>query len=509
MAQQFDFVILGSGLGGLQCGYILADFGFSVCILEKNHQLGGCLQVFAREKTVFDTGVHYIGGLDHGQDLYRYFSYFGLMDGVKWKRLDSEGFDRITFSGDPQTYHHDQGWDAFVQRLTAHFPSEKDAIAQYRDTIEQVAANFPMDRLEYSDTDHLDPGLLYLSASEFINGLTGNERLRDVLAGSSLLHAATAERCPLFVHALTTNGYMHGAWRCVDGGSQIAKVLAKGVHGRGGIIHRRTEVTHLRTDGGRITSAVCADGREFSARNFISNIHPKNTFDLLPPGVRKGPYFKRITSLPNSLSSFSAHIVCRPGSFPFLNHNHYHHRSSNVFAQPDYKVEDWPLIMMLSTPASSRTGEFADGMTLLSYMRSSEVALWADTHNTIVQPGYRGEDYEEFKRDRTERLIAAAEEIFPDIRSCIQSVHCTTPLTFRDYIGTDDGSMYGLEKDFRSPLRTFIPPHTKVSNLYLTGQNINLHGMAGVTISSVLTCSSFVGRKELIGRIRSQSNETR
>jgi all-trans-retinol 13,14-reductase len=122
-----------------------------------------------------------------------------------------------------------------------------------------------------------------------------------------------------------------------------------------------------------------------------------------------------------------------------------------------------------------------------------------------VRPGARGAEYEEFKRQKAEQMIAAAEEMFPDIRNCIQSVHCTTPLTFRDYIGNDDGSMYGFEKDFRSPLRTFIPPHTKVPNLFLTGQNINLHGMAGVTISSVVTSSQFVDRAELLKRIRSSS----
>jgi len=507
MAQHFDFVIMGSGLGGLQCGHILADFGFSVCILEKNQQLGGSLQVFAREKTVFDTGVHYIGGLDEGQGLHLYFKYFGLIDGVKWKRMDSEGFDRISFSDGATVYPHHQGWDAFVDGLSRQFPEERSAICTYRDTIERVAASFPMDRLEYHGSDHLDANLLHLSAAAFINGLTENVRLRAVLAGSALLHAATAEKCPLFVHALTTNGYMHGAWRCVDGGSQLAKVLAQRIRERGGEIHRRAEVSGFRTEGDRIAAVVCTDGRELTGQNFISNIHPKNTFDLLPPEMRKGPYFKRIASLPNTLSSFNVHIVCKPGSFPYLNHNRYHHRNTDPFAQPDYHEEEWPLNLMLSTPASSKSDRYAEGITLMTYMRSSEVAQWASSHNTIVRPGSRGEDYEAFKQQKAERMIAAAEEMFPDIRNCIQSVHCTTPLTFRDYIGNDDGSMYGLEKDFRSPLRTFIPPHTKVPNLFLTGQNINLHGMAGVTVSSVITCSHFVGRHALLERIRSASEQ--
>lgn len=505
MAHVYDFVILGSGLGGLQCAHILADHGHSVCVLEKNQQFGGSLQVFSREKTLFDTGVHYIGGLDPGQGLHRYFRYFGLIDGVKWKRLDAEGFDRISFSGHNHTYHFDQGWDAFVDRLCLDFPCDSEAIIRYRETMQRVSSNFPLDSLRHAEQDHDDSALLGLSASDFINGLTDNALLRAVLMGNALLHAATAEKCPLFVHALTANGYMHGAWRCVDGGSQIAKVLAVRIRERGGVLHRRAAVTTLRMDGNAVTAAVCTDGREFCGRTFISNIHPKNTFSLLPEHARRGPYFKRISALPNGLSSFNVHIVCRPSSFPYLNHNRYHHRTLRPFTIADYTERNWPPMVMLSTPATSRSVEHAEGITLMTYMRSSEMEPWAGTHNTIVSPSARGEAYEVFKRSRAERVIDLAEEMFPGIRQCIQSYHCTTPLTFRDYIGNDDGSMYGLEKDYRSPLRTFIPPHTKVPNLFLTGQNINLHGMAGVTISSVVTCSSFVGRKQLLERIISSN----
>ena len=46
--QKFDVVIVGSGLGGLACGTILAKEGYKVCILEKNKQIGGMLQIFVR-----------------------------------------------------------------------------------------------------------------------------------------------------------------------------------------------------------------------------------------------------------------------------------------------------------------------------------------------------------------------------------------------------------------------------------------------------------------------------
>ncbi|MGB1318896.1 MAG: phytoene desaturase family protein, partial [Flavobacteriales bacterium] len=100
----YDFVIIGSGLGGLQCAYILADHDFSVCVLEKNQQLGGSLQVFSRDKTIFDTGVHYLPALDEDQPLHSYFKYFGLTESVKWKKMDSR-FDQISFD-DGSKFHH-------------------------------------------------------------------------------------------------------------------------------------------------------------------------------------------------------------------------------------------------------------------------------------------------------------------------------------------------------------------------------------------------------------------
>ena len=55
--QRYDAIIVGSGLGGLASGTILAKEGYKVCVLEKNKQIGGMLQIFVREKVIFDTGT--------------------------------------------------------------------------------------------------------------------------------------------------------------------------------------------------------------------------------------------------------------------------------------------------------------------------------------------------------------------------------------------------------------------------------------------------------------------
>ena len=62
-------VIIGSGLGGLSCGVILAKNGYQVVVLEKNSQPGGCLQCFTRRGVQFETGMHFIGSAGPGQTL--------------------------------------------------------------------------------------------------------------------------------------------------------------------------------------------------------------------------------------------------------------------------------------------------------------------------------------------------------------------------------------------------------------------------------------------------------
>src|SRR6187402_1196054 len=106
MKKHYDVVVIGSGLGGLVSAVILAKEGYSVCVLEKNNQYGGNLQTFVRDKTIFDTGIHYIGGLEKGQNLYKYFQYLGIMDDLKLHKMDEDGFDIISFEEEDEQYPH-------------------------------------------------------------------------------------------------------------------------------------------------------------------------------------------------------------------------------------------------------------------------------------------------------------------------------------------------------------------------------------------------------------------
>ena len=61
--------------------------------------------------------------------------------------------------------------------------------------------------------------------------------------------------------------------------------------------------------------------------------------------------------------------------------------------------------------------------------------------------------------------------------------------------------MYGIVHDCNHFLKTTILAKTKIPNLLFSGQNINLHGALGVTVSSVMTCSEILGMDYLIQKM--------
>ena len=500
MEQGKSVLIIGSGIGGLVSGAILAQEGFQVTILEMNRQIGGNLQTFVRDRHIFDSGVHYVGGLEKGQNLYKIFKYLNIIDSLKMEKLDVAAFDKISFYSDGKDYAFAQGYDNFIRSLVRDFPEEEAAIHKYCDAIRTICSRFPLYNLR--EGDYLEKSeFLTIDVKQFIDSLTENQRLRNVLAGNNLLYAGIADKTPFYVHALVLNSYIESSYRFITGGSQIAKQLTRRIMKYGGSVINRTEVTKLHVEDKKVVYAETAKGQKYYADYFISNIHPVKTLQITDTEQIRPAYRHRINNLENSISLFMVNITLKPDIIPYQQTNYYCHIDDDVWSTMDFTDETWPKSYALFFSGKGHGNKYADGVTVMTYMRYDEVAEWADVHNTVGNPGDRGRAYEEFKKRKAEKLIDVAEKKFPGLRSAIKNYYSSTPLTFRDYMGTDDGSIYGIAKDYKDPLKTFISPRTKIDNLLLTGQNINLHGILGVSISSVVTCSVLLGMNSLIRKI--------
>ena len=135
--KDFDIIIIGSGIGGLVCADILGKEGYKVGVIEKNKQIGGSLQTYVRDKVIFDSGVHYLGGLSKGQNLYQIFKYLGIMDKLKLKQMDLDVVDKIIIENDEKEYTYAQGYDNFIAKLLIevipHYsPTERESIKRIK-----------------------------------------------------------------------------------------------------------------------------------------------------------------------------------------------------------------------------------------------------------------------------------------------------------------------------------------------------------------------------------------
>ncbi|MCO5234980.1 MAG: NAD(P)/FAD-dependent oxidoreductase [Chitinophagaceae bacterium] len=500
--KRYDILIIGSGVGGLVCGGILSKEGYRVGVLEKNKQTGGSLQTFSRDKEIFDSGVHYLGGLDKGQNLYQIFSYLGIMEKLKLQRMDEEAFDKIIIGNDQKEYRQAQGYEKFIRNLAVDFPEEEAAIRNYCEKIKWVCSKFPLYNLRDQGLYDEKAEVLELDTYAVIRSLTANRKLQAVLVGNNALYVGKPDETPFYVHALIVNSYIESAWKCINGGSQIAKLLAGHIRDAGGEVIRHAEVVKIASEGNRATYAETADGTRYYADMFISNMHPGKTLEMTDTDVIRNIYRKRIQNLPHTISSFLVHIVLKKNCFKYRRHNYYYHREGRIWDLADYTTDNWPLGYALFFPPSHRTDEYAGTMTIFTYMRYEDVAPWWVTFNTVVAESSRGQAYESFKKEKAGILLDLVEERFPGLRNCIKSYTASTPLSYRDYIGNYDGSLYGIAKDYKDPFKTFISPRTKLRNLFLTGQNINIHGVLGCSISALLTCITLLGNDDVIKKIR-------
>ncbi|MBO8429156.1 MAG: NAD(P)-binding protein, partial [Bacteroidetes bacterium] len=130
-------VIIGSGLGGLSAGVILAKNGCNVTVLEQNSRIGGCLQCFSRNGVKFETGMHFIGSADKGQILYKLLHYLGIYDSLTLSRLDENCYNTVSIMG--ERFRFANGRENFMEQMATRFPSQRRNLERYLDIVESIA----------------------------------------------------------------------------------------------------------------------------------------------------------------------------------------------------------------------------------------------------------------------------------------------------------------------------------------------------------------------------------
>ena len=127
--ENFDTIIIGSGVGGLATAICLARAGQKVVVLEQHYVPGGWSHSFMLNGHRFSPGVHYVGLIDEGDSTNDLYRGLGIANDMVFFRMNPEAYEHCLI-GD-ETINIPAGIDIFKKALSRRYPKEEKNINKY------------------------------------------------------------------------------------------------------------------------------------------------------------------------------------------------------------------------------------------------------------------------------------------------------------------------------------------------------------------------------------------
>lgn len=514
--EQWDVVVIGSGLGGLACAAYLTAAGKRTLVLESHYVAGGNSQVFRRRHKgrayEFDVGLHYIGECGPEGAITRILRGVGLADRVRFRPLDPDGFTTLVFPD--LTFRVPAGWDRYRARLLESFPDEAAALGGVVDVMREVAD--AGERLRNGEADwgelaERSPRLLEWGLRpipELFDAYGLSMRARAVLLGESGDYGVPPSRTPVALQAGLTGHYMSGAFYPEGGAQVIAGRLIEAIRATGGEVRTHAPVARVRVEAGRVAGVELGGaGGDVDAPVVVSNADVKRTVSELVGEAHFGrETVERVRGYRMSLPLFIVYLGVELDlvSQGLPNTNWILWGSSDLEgvyrALEEGRVPDedfvYVTVASLKDPTNPRLAPPGYANLQIMTLVPREYALWHVAPGEAETGAYhRDPEYRRRKTELAERLIHAAERFVPGLADHIDWQETATPVTQERFTHSTGGTSYGIEfaNDQMGPLR--IGPETDVPGLYLCGASTpSGHGIASVLRSGVAAAGAVLGR---------------
>jgi phytoene dehydrogenase-like protein len=515
----FDAIVVGAGMGGLTTGALLARAGRKVLALEQHSVAGGNGTVFRRRGYEFDVGLHYLGGCGDDGLLPRILRAAGA-DPVEFEEMDPDGFDTLVFPD--FTFRVPKGIDAYRDRLVEYFPAERRGIDRYATLLRQLQAVMrglgnPLGALVTLARSWTLLRWARGTFGAFLDTVTGDPRLRAVLAAESGNYAQPPSRAALPVGAGVMLHYLEGAYYPRGGGQIIADRLADAIERNGGRVLLLARATRIVVEGGRVRGVEFESphlGRRIvRAPIVVSNADLKQTMTaLVGPGALRDDTVRRVERYEMSPALGAVYLGVR-GDLAAEGH-----RRTNYWVAPGYDPEAayaavargevpadpsvFVSIASLKDPSNPRIAP--PGVTNVQVMSLApgQAAAWGVTADDVASGSYRTREAYRTRKDAYARtLIRAAERALPGLARRIVYAETATPLTHTRYTGSTGGTSYGIALTPEQFLGRRPGARTEIGGLLLAGASCRTgHGITGAAMSGVMAASEVLG-KRFIGRV--------
>jgi len=477
---QFDAIIIGSGLGGLGCAAAFARQGFKALVLEQHNKPGGYATTFERPGGfVFDVSLH--------------STTVGERNGIRNLIAGFPEIEDVEFVPHPSLYRaifpqHDiragqRDLPGYIRTLSDAFPEEREGIQALID--DMAAVGREVNRLSAAggkiDMSRMAVDFPHVMACYGRTwGAMMDKRLKDpklkaIVSCLWTYYGLPPSRLSSFYYALPTIGYLAEGGYYPRGRSQgISDAFVKFIERRGGKVLLVTRVEKVLTKGGAAYGVRTAAGQEYKARVVVSNANAYDTFhQLLEPDDQLAGYLARIDRFSVSLSTFIVFLGLKQDLVRKLGL-----RDTEIFYAGGYDPEagyQAALSADMSDPSFGAMlydnlfqGYSPAGKNTLTLMKLQGYDHWKP-----YEAAYRKGDKAAYRKEKermAELLIRQAEKVLlPGLSQAIEVKEIATPLTNVRYTGNYRGAINGWDQtvDNSNPRR--LPHATPVRNLYLSG----------------------------------------
>ena len=511
LADQYDAIVIGSGMGGLTTAALLSDLGRKVCVLEQHYTAGGYTHSYEREGYEWDVGVHYIGDVGTQTRTKKMFDF--LSDGkLKWAPMDAE-YDRF-YVGD-KVFNAIAGKNAFRDNLLNRFPSQHQAIDRYLELLSEVSGALyahsvervmkPWQRtLAAPILKWRKPASLYRNTYDVLSELTNDQDLIAVLCGQWGDMGLPPKQSAFMVHAMIARHYLYGGFYPVGGSWKIAASILPKVQRTGGEVFTYARVKQILTDGGRVRGVEMEDGHRIECDCVVSSAGISNTFEhLLSANVVKDAGYDQLL---DRVSPSSAHLGVYVGlkqtaeqlGLPKTNFWIYPHNDYDAAVEEFKQNSNAPFPVVYISFPSAKDPDYLNrhpGTATIEIVAPAPYEWFEKWQHSTW--GKRGDDYEAFKRELGERLMQHLYDKLPQLRGKVDFFEVSTPVSTNWFAGYRHGELYGLDHTAERLQQNWLGPRTRIPGLWLTGQDVLTCGVTGAMMAGMLTTMAMVGMRRM------------
>ncbi len=320
---EFDAVVVGSGIGGLACAALLSRAGMKVLLAEKGRLPGGYTQTYDWEGFPLNSGPTLLFGGGEGGVLHALLQRLDLEHRVPMRRL-SWGL-----ASDRLALRLGQGAEADIEKISRKFPASRQGLqrllsdlrrfrGELRDRADYLSSPLPATLEGYHEQFFRHPLSAHwqnLSFREMLEDYLDDDRLVDLLGRLSTVLGGEPSTYPAYEGArLLVSLFIDGIHYPVGHMSGLVGALVETVQRGGGrvVTSCGAEEILLRGEG---TSSLplgvrLADGTQARSGVVILDVDPRKAAgELLPPSALGSDFLREVERLRTSSSAFLLHLV--------------------------------------------------------------------------------------------------------------------------------------------------------------------------------------------------------